>query len=191
MSKSPEANLSQPMRAAVDALRDGGVIACPTEAVWGLSCDPFDEGAVHRLLQLKQRPVDKGLILVAADVSQLAFLLDDISDEQRATLDQSWPGPSTWLVPHHGRVPGWVSGSHDTVAVRVSAHPGMQTLCAAFGKPVVSTSANPGGASPARSQSEVLRYFGDDLDYVLPGQLGDSDRPSQIRDLASGAILRA
>jgi L-threonylcarbamoyladenylate synthase len=124
-------------------------------------------------------------------VAQLEFLLGDLSDEQRATLAESWPGPSTWLVPHLGRVPAWISGSHATVAVRVSAHAGVRSLCEAFGGPLVSTSANPGGARPARALFQVRRYFGDSLDYVLPGPLGDASRPSRIRDLATGAVLRA
>ncbi|MFV8818927.1 L-threonylcarbamoyladenylate synthase [Haliea sp. E17] len=176
---------------AVQALQREGVVACPTEAVWGLSCDPQSERAVGRVLELKQRPVEKGLILVAASESQLAFLLEGLPGEQRQTLSASWPGPNTWLVPHHGRVPPWVHGRFDTVAVRVSGHPGVQALCRAWGGPLVSTSANPAGAQPPRQRFQVRRYFGDSLDYILPGAVGRSGRPSQIRDLASGKTFRA
>ena len=96
---------SMRLRAAVQALGAGGVIACPTEAVWGLSCDPENARAVSRLLRLKQRPVEKGLILVAAEESQLYPLLEGLSDEQRKLLSDSWPGPATWLIPHKGAVP--------------------------------------------------------------------------------------
>lgn len=173
------------------ALRAGGVIACPTEAVWGLSCDPFDQSAVTRLLELKQRPLEKGLILVAADETQLEFLLQPLHTAARDTLRASWPGPNTWLVPHRGAVPAWVSGEHDTVAVRVTAHRGMAQLCRAFGAPLVSTSANPGGAEPAVDANGVLKYFDTALDGWLPGELGDAARPSTIRDLASGRVIRA
>lgn len=179
------------LRAAVGALLDGGVIACPTEAVWGLSCAPADSAAVRRLLRLKSRPVDKGLILVAADLQQFAAIVEDLPASQHATLEHSWPGPCTWLVPHRGRVPAWISGAHDTVALRVSAHPLVAALCRGFGGPLVSTSANPGGAQPARAGYQVRRYFGGDLDYILPGALGGSGRPSVIRDLASGRVIRA
>lgn len=179
------------LRRATSALRAGGVIACPTEAVWGLGCDPFDPDAVARLLHLKHRPVAKGLILVASDVSQVDFLLAGLSGEARATLAESWPGPTTWLLPHHGSVPSWISGQHATVAVRVSSHPALAALCDAYGGPLVSTSANPGGARPARAIFQVYNYFGSALDYVLPGRLGARMRPTVIRDLASGAILRA
>ncbi len=179
------------LQLALDVLLQGGVIACPTESVWGLSCDPFDEEAVYRLLELKQRPVDKGVILVAADIAQLDFLLHDLPAAQRRKLELSWPGPNTWLVPHRGRVPPWIHGEHDTVALRVSDHPLVAALTRAFGGPLVSTSANPAGARPAKTLFQVRRYFGDGLDYILPGALGNSARPSVIRDLASGELLRA
>lgn len=185
--------MSTPLRLqlAAGVLHAGGVVACPTEAVWGLSCDPFDRAAVSRLLSLKQRPVEKGLILVAADMAQLQFLLHDLTDAQRKKLEASWPGPISWLVPHHGRVPEWVHGEHDTVAVRVSGHPVVAALCRAWGGPLVSTSANPGGSQPARELFQVVRYFGDHLDGIVPGATGGSDRPSVIRDLASDRVIRA
>ena len=178
------------VQAAVSALRRGGVIACPTEAVWGLSCDPADEGAVAHLLSLKGRPVTKGLILVAATEDQIAFLLSDLSIEQRQTLAKDWPGPATWLLPHRGRVPRWICGEHATVAVRVSAHPVVSALCTAWGGPLVSTSANLAGARPAREAFQVRRFFGTELDYLLPGRVGAAARPTSIRDLSSGQVIR-
>ncbi len=178
------------MQVAVRTLRLGGVIACPTEAVWGLSCDPNNEDAVTRLLKLKDRPVAKGLILVAADEQQLDFLLSGLSAGQRQTLADSWPGPATWLLPHEGRVPRWVCGAHATVAVRVSSHPVVSALCTAWGGPLVSTSANPAGARPAVEAYQVRRYFGNGLDYLLPGRVGAARRPTAIRDLSSGQIIR-
>lgn len=179
------------LSAAVGALRREGVVACPTEAVWGLSCDPDSEQAVSRLLALKGRSVDKGLILVAASVEQLGFLLADLSQAQRQQLSASWPGPNTWLVPHQQRVQPWVHGRFETVAVRVSQHPVVRSLCEAWGGPLVSTSANPAGAQPPRAGFQVLRYFGGSLDGMLPGQVGDAQTPSTIRDLASGELVRA
>lgn len=179
------------LRKAVAALWGGGVIACPTEAVWGLSCDPWSEAAVRRLLALKQRPMHKGLILVAGDASHFEFLLEDLPARQRSQLALSWPGPATWLVPHRDRVPSWVTGAHGSVAIRVSAHPGVRALCDAFGGPLVSTSANPASAQPARALYQVMRYFGTRLDAVLPGQTGGQRRPTPIRDLATGRTVRA
>ena len=178
------------LKAATSFLSTGGVIACPTEAVWGLSCDPSDKCAVTRLLALKSRPVAKGLILVAGDEKQVEFLLSGLTPQQRQTLSDSWPGPATWLLPHKGLVPAWICGSHTTVAVRVSNHPVVSALCNTWGGPLVSTSANPTGARPALEMFQVRRYFRDQLDYILPGRLGGLDRPTGIRDLSSGQFIR-
>lgn len=175
---------------AVASLWDGGVVACPTEAVWGLSCDPENPAAVRRVLELKQRPVAKGLILVAASAAQLEFLLAGLDDGQRNQLASTWPGPTTWLIPHRGKVSPWIHGEHDTVAVRVSAHPVVQALCNAWGGPLVSTSANPAGALPPVAGWQVRRYFDKRLDCFLPGAVGGAVRPSEIRDLISGNQVR-
>ncbi len=170
-------------------IRSGAVIAYPTEAVWGLGCDPFNAAAVARLLALKDRPMHKGLILVAASIEQFAGLLEGLTSEQSAQLEASWPGPNTWLVPHHNRVPEWVTGAHDTVAIRVSAHPLVAQLCALTG-PLVSTSANPSGLLPAKSRLRIEQYFHGQLDAVVSGELGQSSNPSTIRDLRTGQVLR-
>ncbi|WP_111498428.1 MULTISPECIES: L-threonylcarbamoyladenylate synthase [Marinobacter] len=179
------------LREAVGALEAGGVIAYPTEAVWGLGCDPWDADAVEQLLALKDRPEHKGVILVAASVAQVAPLLDPLAPELRERAAGYWPGPVTCLLPDPDElIPPWIKGRHGSVAVRVSAHPGVQRLCQAFGGPLVSTSCNPAGRNPARSRLQVARYFGDTLDAILPGQLGEQRQPSRIIDLPSGRRLR-
>ena len=177
---------------AIAALRRGGVIAYPTEAVWGLGCDPFDEAAVLRLLALKQREVGKGLILVAADGTQLDGLADwqALPDARREEVLASWPGPHTWVVPATARVPRWITGDHDGVAVRVSAHPLVAGLCRSFGGALVSTSANPAGAPPPRTLAEADPALFAALDAVLAGDTGGLARPTPIRDARSGAGLR-
>lgn len=179
------------LQQATDALCREEVIACPTEAVWGLSCDPDSQAAVTRLLQIKQRPEYKGLILVAAHIDQLDNLLSGLDPGQLDTLQATWPGPATWLLPHRDRVPPWVCGTHDTVAVRVTDHPVVSALCIAWGGPLVSTSANPGGALPAREAFQVRRYFGDSVSCFVPGRVGSLARPTAIRHLVSGDIVRS
>jgi L-threonylcarbamoyladenylate synthase len=174
---------------AARVVRNGGVIAYPTEAVWGLGCDPWHDEAVERLLALKDRPVHKGLILVAADIQQFDFLLEDLPEIWLARLAGSWPGPNTWLVPHQNRLPEWISGQHDSVALRVSDHPQVQALCRLTG-PLVSTSANPAGRPAARSRLRVEQYFPRQLDKVLGGTLGGRKNPSLIRDLITGDVIR-
>lgn len=182
-----------PLDAAVALVRNGGVIAYPTEAVWGLGCDPFDQAAVTRLLALKQRAVDKGLILIAADASQLDGLVDwdALTGQQRDAVLASWPGPHSWVVPATPRVPRWITGAHIDVAVRVSAHPAVAALCRAFGGPLVSTSANAAGAPPPRSLIEIDTALLAAVDGVVAGDIGSLSRPTTIRDGRSGEILRA
>jgi L-threonylcarbamoyladenylate synthase len=177
---------------AANVLHRGGVVAYPTEAVWGLGCDPFDEAAVLRLLALKQREVAKGLILIAGALEQFDGLLDweALPAGRAAAVHASWPGPHTWIVPASARVPRWITGAHEGVAVRVSAHPQVQALCAAFGGPLVSTSANPSGAAPPRTLGDFAPQLLAQLDGVLEGATGGLANPTRIRDARSGDVLR-
>ena len=178
------------MQLAAAAVAAGRVVAYPTEAVWGLGCNPFNRHACAQILKLKRRPERKGVILVAANIEQLAFLLEGLPEAALTQALASWPGPNTWLVPHNQRIPTWVTGEHATVAVRVSAHPLVQALCLASGGPLVSTSANPQGLPPARTGFRARVYFGDQVVYA-PGLVNPTARPSTIRDLITGATLRA
>lgn len=175
---------------AAQILHRGGVIAYPTEAVWGLGADPLDRDAVAYLLELKRRSVDRGLILVAASIEQFDFLLAGLRNSDIAKLHMSWPGANTWLIPHRDLIPPWICGRHDSVAVRVSAHPVVKSLCERFGGPIVSTSANPRGLAPARNALRARAYFGSAV-YYVPGQVDMHARPSVIRDLLTEQVLRA
>ncbi|MCC8362942.1 Sua5/YciO/YrdC/YwlC family protein [Lysobacter sp. A6] len=179
--------------AAATLLRGGGVVAYPTEAVWGLGCDPFSESAVLRLLAIKQRAVDKGVILVAADLAQFDGLLawDRLPRERVDDVRSQWPGPRTWIVPATARVPRWITGAHDGVAVRVSDHPVVVALCRAFGAPLVSTSANLAGEPPAFAIGELAPAVLAHVDGVVEGETGGLRAPTAIRDAATGAELRA
>ncbi|MBV0933767.1 L-threonylcarbamoyladenylate synthase [Marinobacterium weihaiense] len=180
------------IKEAVRCINNGGVIAYPTEAVWGLGCDPYSRQAVQRLLALKRRPEHKGLILVAAHEDQIAPLLAPLSDEQRQRLSETWPGPNTWLLPDpKNLIPRWVKGCHSQVAVRVSAHPLVQALCREYGGPLVSTSANRSAAEPAKSKLKVSAYFGASLDFILPGELGGLNKPTVIRNIMDMQTIRA
>ena len=160
-------------------IREGGVIAYPTEAVWGLGCDPFNEAAVRRILTLKSRPESKGLILVSGAQEELSPWLN--------TLET----PTSWVVPDIQITPSWVRGEHQSVAIRLSQHQPVQRLCAAFKGVIVSTSANPAGLEPAMSAEEVNAYFGDRIDAIFDASLGDASQPSQVRDILTDTLFRA
>lgn len=182
---------SSSLDVAVAALHAGGVIAYPTEAVWGLGCDPDNDAALTRLLRLKRRDPVKGMILVAASIDQFAPWLEGLPLGLHAPLAASWPGPHTWLVPDNGRAHALVRGAHDCVALRVSDHPLVASLCRAFGKPLVSTSANRADEPPAMTAEAIHDTFADQLDAVVEGELGGRPRPSTIRDLVTGQVLRS
>lgn len=175
---------------ALRVLRAGGVIAYATEGVWGLGCDPLNQQAVRRLLDLKQRSEAKGLIMIAATVDQLEPWLSGLDTTQREAVLLTWPGPYTWIVPV-ADAPVWLSGEHESLALRVSAHAGVQQLCLAWGAALVSTSANRSGQPALMSADAVREEFGNELDFILPGELGGDARPSEIRDAVSGIVLRA
>jgi L-threonylcarbamoyladenylate synthase len=176
--------------AAVEQLRTGQVIAYPTEAVYGLGCDPENESAVRKLLAMKGRHESAGLVLIASGFSQLKRWIATVDETLIEKAMQTWPGPVTWLFPRAASVPDYVAGKHDTVAVRITAHEPSRELCKAFGSALISTSANHTSAKPARSVAQVQEYFGPDLAGILAGELGEGSKPSEIRDLASGNIIR-
>lgn len=178
------------LRMAARTIHAGGIIAYPTEAVYGLGCDPNNAEALQRLLAIKQRPAHKGLILIAADFAQLAPFLQPLCAADQAILDATWPGPCTWLVPALPSTPNWLRGRHDTLAVRVTAHHLAAALCQACGHALVSTSANISNRPPARTALAVRRQLGKQLDAVVAGATGGALNPTVIRDLRTQRQLR-
>jgi L-threonylcarbamoyladenylate synthase len=179
-----------PLRSAAAALRAGGVVAYPTEAVFGLGCDPRDAAALARLVALKGRPADLGVIVIAAEFSQLAPYLAPLPAELEARAAATWPGPVTWVWPAAAGLPALLTGGRGTLAVRVTAHQPAAALCHAFGGALVSTSANRHGAPPARTAVEVRATFPDGLAAVLDLPCGGAARPTEIRDAVGGQVLR-
>lgn len=178
------------LRQAVQSIRAGGIIAYPTEAVFGLGCDPLNPDAVYRVLELKQRSVTKGLILVAADFAQLHTFVRTLPPERMREILASWPGPNTWLLPSSAGCPTWLTGCHDTLAVRITAHPVAASLCRAADMPLVSTSANLAGRHPATTVLQVRSCFGDAIDTIVSGAIGTLRGPTRIRDGTTGAVVR-
>ncbi|TCM62759.1 L-threonylcarbamoyladenylate synthase [Acinetobacter calcoaceticus] len=180
---------------AAQYLAQGEVLAYPTEAVWGLGCDPFNQQAFLEILRLKQRPVEKGVILLAGQVSQVEHLLHRLDDHMQQRIIESWTQlalgdrATTWLLEADENIPDWIRGQHPKVAVRVSNHPLCIALCNAFNGFIVSTSANPTGHAPARSLQDANQYFGSELKY-LNGDLGLSLQPSKIIDAQTGEVIR-
>ncbi len=176
---------------AVHFLQQGEVIIYPTEAVFGLGCDPENPDAIEKILAMKHRSRKKGMILIASDFSQLQAYIEDLPTHLLAPILKTWPGPFTWLFPAKPHVSEWIRGIHSTVAVRVTAHPIAKAICQAFGQPIISTSANREGQEPARNSKEVMAIF-DASEYggVVEGEVGDAAKPTQIRDALTQQIIR-
>lgn len=178
------------IEAAAALLHEGGVLAYPTEGVYGLGCDPDDHAAFDRIFAMKRRPPEQGVLLIAADFEQVEPWIGDVPEPALERARTVWPGAHTFIFPRSARVPAWIAGGHAGIALRVTAHEPSAALCRAFGGPIVSTSANRHGAAPARSAAEIRAIFGDEPDGVLDAPLGGLDRPTPITDAVSGAIIR-
>lgn len=183
-------NLTTDLHTAIRTVQQGGVIAYPTEAVYGLGCNPANLTAVQRILAIKQRPAWKGLILIAADLAQLEPFLLPLTETLRQRIQPTWPGPLTWLLPTPRHVSPLIRGQHDTLAVRVTDHPVCRTLCNQLGHPLISTSANLSDKPPARSAQAIEEQLGIQVDCILDAPLGAQIQPSEIRHGLTGEIVR-
>lgn len=172
-------------------LCNGELIAYPTEAVYGLGCDPFNADAVATLLIAKHRSIRKGLILIASEWQQIESLVLPISPHILLNIKESWPGPVTWLFPASDQVPEWITGHSDKVAIRITAHPIARAICDSYGGAIVSTSANKSGESPARDARGVELSLGSVVQCVVPGSVGGQRNPTEIRDALTGDTIRA
>ncbi|MGI9310364.1 MAG: L-threonylcarbamoyladenylate synthase [bacterium] len=175
---------------AAEIIRAGGVVAYPTEACFGLGCDPRNAQAMRRILRIKRRPRAKGLILIAARRSQLRPYVASFAVNYRAQMLASWPGPHTWLLPAHRHASRWLRGDHASIAVRVTAHRVAAALCALARTPLVSTSANRAHRRMLRSAQAVRREFGDEIDFVVDARIGNAHAPSCIRCGETGEAVR-
>jgi len=180
------------IKKSVIALKKGKVIITPTESVFGLSCDPKNINAVFKIIKIKKRLINKGMIIVAGEVNQFDNYINwnGLTKSQIQKIYQSWPGPYTWLVPPKAYISKFIIGDNKNLAVRVTSHPILAKLSLSFKGPIISTSANFSGHPPSKEylalQPEILnQVFG-----ILKGKLGSSLKPSQIKDAKTGIILR-
>ncbi len=171
-------------------LHNGGVIAYPTEGVFGIGCNPLDENAVERIVNIKQRDAAKGLILVAATRDQLEPYLQPFTPVEEQRVDSTWPGPVTWVVRSRESVPDLLTGGRPTLAVRVSDHPVVNAICKAFDGAVISTSANFSGQPPCTNAKETANHLGELLDLIVDAPVGGLAGATEIRNIADGKRLR-
>ncbi len=166
------------------------VIAYPTESVYGLGCDPFNATAVARILDLKQRSIDKGFIVIGSKIEHLLPFVNNPETAFTATVLASWPGPYTWICNAHPKLPGWISGYRSTVALRLTSHPIAKAICDEYNSAIISTSANKTGQRSARDALQTQLIFGNNLDVIIKGDTGGQDNPTEIRSAATGELMR-
>ena len=172
------------------AISSGAVIGYPTDTIWGLGCDPLNFAGVARILQIKNRRPDKGLILLSSRLEYCSPYID-IDAEQRESLLSPCPRPTTWLVNASEACPWWIRGIYPTVAIRICDHPLLQYLCGRLKTPLISTSANRAGRSTVRNALQMRQQFDSELDCIVSGFNTGSGKPSEIKSLASGTTLRS
>jgi L-threonylcarbamoyladenylate synthase len=177
------------IKKAADILLEGGVIAYPTEGVYGLGCIPQEADAVMRILAIKSRSLSAGLILISPNYALLEAWLQPSARELKAMQTKSTQ-PITWVVTANPTTPDWLTGGRPTLAVRISTHPIVGALCAATASALVSTSANRAGRPAARSALRAHKSLGSSVDYVLSGSLGDTSGASEIRVAQDDRVLR-
>ena len=184
---------AKPIDQAVKVLRQGGVIAYPTEAVYGLGCDPQNLSAVKNILALKNREKEKGLILVASDLEQFKPYISPLDQSIEEKLVNSWRDSNkaiTWLVPVKDSVSEYLKGQFDSLAIRVSKHPLVKELCEKFGGAIVSTSANIATQESARTSEQVKQIFENKIDFIVEGETDLNAQPSEIRNAMTNEVIR-
>jgi len=175
---------------ACRVMERGGIIAYPTESVYGLGCDPFNAEAVTRLREIKGRSGNKGFILIAASLDQLMPLIEHPNGVPWSSILDSWPGPVTWVFRARQAAPASLLADDGSIAVRVTAHPVAAALCRLAGAPLVSTSANSRDRPPLRDALAVRCMLGSSVDGIVGGATSNTPRPTIIMDARTGACLR-
>jgi L-threonylcarbamoyladenylate synthase len=174
----------------VHAVSRGAIFGYPTDTIWGFGCHPLIATSTNRILRIKNRSPEKGLILLSSRLEYCAAYLD-MDLEQLRAIRAPADKPTTWLVPASSFCPPWIRGNFPTVAIRITDHPLMQILCDRLEAPIVSTSANRAGRAPVRNALQMRKQFADELDFIVTGFTTGTGRPSEIRSLASGTTVRS
>jgi L-threonylcarbamoyladenylate synthase len=177
---------------AARAIQSGGILAMPTDTLYGLAVDPSSEGAVQRLFAVKARPSERAVPLVAADIAQIAAAFGQVPDVVRKLGTRFWPGPLTVLLPLQSAICAYaesISGGTDRVGVRVPDHAVTRAVCRAAGRLLTATSANPSGRPATNNPDDVAATLGEEIDLLLDAGPTPGGSPSTIVDVTDGPRL--
>jgi L-threonylcarbamoyladenylate synthase len=182
--------VSSEVRRAAQILRAGGLVAFPTETVYGLGADASSEKAVARLYAVKRRPADHPVIVHFASAESAFGWASEVPDAARQLADKFWPGPLTLILKRSAAAKDFVTGGQPSVGLRVPSHPVAQQLLKEFGGAVAAPSANRFGQVSPTTAAHVRADLGTDVDFVLEGGPSEVGIESTIVDLsAGGAVL--
>ncbi len=173
-----------------NAIVKGKIVAYPTESVFGIGCDPENEKSINKIIEIKNRSKQKGLIIIADEVKKLSkFIHKDYLDLfiKKSDIESK---PTTWIVPSSKHVLNLVKGEDSSVALRITQHPIASRICKYSNKAIISTSANISSKTPAKNSNEILMQFGEEIDIIVDGRVGDSIKPTQIVDLITNKVIR-
>jgi len=176
------------IRHAASIIRQGGVIAYPTDTIYGLGCNPFNPDAIELINHIKQRPLDKQFILLASHLDQVKSLIQ-LSNAQEQTITQSTQATS-WIIKADKKTPLWLIDKNHTVTIRISSHSNVKRLCNILGHPIISTSANISGKTPARNALDLHKYFHHLVDKILVSDQKQSSKSSKIIRLCDNHVIR-
>ena len=174
---------------AVEYIKKGEIIAYPTEAVYGIGCDPWNQKSVEKIYKIKKRVSNKPFILVASDINHLNNLINigSLTDD----VLSSWPGHVTWLIPALSEAPQWlIDGSTGLIAIRISNHKIIKQICSIFGKPIISTSANMSSEKPFISKEDMTKNFSSSVPLLVEGEIGSYPNTSIIKNMLTGEKIR-
>lgn len=176
------------IRRAAEAIRQGGVVAIPTETYYGLAVDPENDQAVQRLFLLKNRPANKPILLLISDLHQVARYAQTIPEQYESLIDSYWPGPLTLVFSAKPEVSPLLTGGTGTIGIRLTPNRTVCRIINQLAAPVTATSANISRHEPARSAQQVVEAFGDKLTYVVDGGSADEGPGSTVVNVIDGKL---
>lgn len=179
----------QNINKAAHIIKNGGLIAYPTETVYGLGADPHNVDAIAKIFSTKGREENKGIILLIRDQSDLPTLVETVTPTAQTLIDAFWPGPLTLIFKALPSLPSALTGGLDTIALRHSSSPITTQLLNALRTPITSTSANRSGTPPCTSAHDVQNTLGDHLDFILDGGTSPDTLPSTLVDVSTNQAI--
>ena len=176
------------IRHAAHIIKHGGIIAYPTDTIYGLGCDPYNQHAVEQINRIKLRPANKQFILLAGNIKQIKPLIL-INQQQEKLLSQKTE-PTSWVVNASTAAPAWLIDEKNTLTIRISQHKDVKKLCHALGHAIISTSANPSGKTPAKNALKLHQYFHSSVDKIILSASTQTGKASKIIRLCDNHVIR-